>query len=322
MKDIMIEVKGLGGISAKVIADSISEQGVRLTTFEFVFPRFILSEVNTHRMLSKNAASSRAVPVGDAIAAIESNPAMPIHWGVNNPGMVSKQELDDTRKEAAISIWEAAVKNACAFARVASDKLGINGHKQWVNRTIETYSFTKQVITGTEWANFFWLRYHPDAQPEFQELARCAKEAMELSIPNFLKPGEWHLPYITVDFDDAGIAYWLDKDTQVDLETAKQISASCCAQVSYRKLDDSVEKAKKIFGMLNIGSNDKPQHVSPIEHQASPMQECDYPDLNNPENPATWEDGITHMRRDFSLWSGNLRGWIQYRQLVPGEARW
>jgi hypothetical protein len=234
--------------------------------------------------------------------------------------MVSKQELDETRKEAAISIWEAAVKNACAFARVASDKLGINGHKQWVNRVIETYSFTKQVITGTEWANFFWLRDHPDAQPEFQELARCAKEAMELSKPHFLKAGEWHLPYVTAEFDDTGISYWLDKDTQVDLETAKQISASCCAQVSYRKLDDSIEKAKKIFGMLNIGSKDKPQHVSPVEHQATPMQGRGL--INIPKEPGSWEDGVTHLRKDLSLWSGNLKGWVQYRQLIPGEAKW
>ncbi len=313
-----LTVSGVGGISVTVIADSISPSGVRLTTFEFVFPRLLLPEVNTHRMLSKNAASSRAVPAEAAIQAILDNPAMPTHWGENNAGMVSNKELDGVKLESAKAIWIAAAQAAVSFTKIAGAKLGINGHKQWVNRISETYSFTKQVITGTEWANFFWLRDHPDAQPEFQELAKCARIAYSRSEPKTLYPGQWHLPY--VDFD--GVEYKSDGNT-IDLETAKKISASCCAQVSYRKLDDSVEKALKVFGMLNIGSEDKPQHVSPIEHQATPMQAGGVgTGVNLPENFYSWEKGITHARRDFTLWSGNLCGWIQYRQLVPGEARW
>ena len=106
--------------------------------------------------------------------------------------------------------------------------------------------------------------------------------------------------------------------TIVDLETAKMISVSCCAQVSYRKLDDSIEKARKIFDMLNIGSNVKPAHASPLEHQGTPMNVFE----SMPFFPSTWEEGITHVRRDGSLWSGNLRGWVQLRQLIPNEAKW
>ena len=116
---------------------------------------------------------------------------------------------------------------------------------------------------------------------------------------------------------------WIDEETMVDLETAKMISVSCCAQVSYRKLDDSIEKAKKIYSMLNISSTDKPSHASPCEHQATPMLKSSYEDYTNLSHlHESWEDGITHVRKNGSLWSGNLQGWIQERQLISNEAVW
>ena len=307
-------ITGAGGISATIIADSINGNGDRLVTYEFVYPRWILAEVDTHRILSKNSASSRAVPVASMFEQIENSPAMPVHWGENQPGMTSKVELDFLKKESAKLMWVSAAKTMVSFARILSDKMGINGHKQWVNRLCENFTFTKTVITGTHWENFFWLRHHPDAQPEFQELARCAYEARQLSTPTLLRPGEWHLPY--VQFKDG--QYWVDELTIVDLETAKMISVSCCAQVSYRKLDDSIEKARKIFDMLNIGSNVKPAHASPLEHQGTPMNVFE----SMPFFPSTWEEGITHVRKDCTMWSGNLCGWIQFRQLIPNEAKW
>lgn len=307
----MISITGQNGITATIIADSITPAGARLTTFEFTFMRFLLPEVNTHRMLSKNAASTRAVPVETTLAMINELPAMPVHWGKNQAGMTSKEELDDTRKAAAQAMWKEAAKSASSFAKVLSDKLGINGHKQWVGRLIENFTMTKQVISGTHWENFFWLRYHPDAQPEFQELARCAKDAYEKSTPVKMQPGEWHLPYIdTLD------GQFYAGDECVDLETAKKVSVSCCAQVSYRKLDDTIEKANKIFEMLNIGSKTKPCHASPLEHQARVMS------FNTHIPKVEWEAGVTHMRRDGTLWSGNFQGWVQHRQLVANEAIW
>lgn len=307
----MIKAEGANGISATIIADSISLAGDRMTTFEFVFPRWILAEVNTHRMLSKNAASTRAVPVSTTLDMIDNSPAMPVHWGKNQPGMSSKEELDATRKKAAQATWREAAKSASAFARVLSDKLGINGHKQWVGRLIENFTMTKQVISGTQWDNFFWLRDHPDAQPEFQELARCAREAYTKSIPVRMQPGEWHLPYI-----ETREGHFYAGDECIDLETAKKVSVSCCAQVSYRKLDDTIEKAQKIFDMLNIGSDVHPCHASPLEHQARVMS------FNKHINNIEWEAGVTHMRRTGTLWSGNLQGWVQHRQLIANEAIW
>lgn len=309
----MIEVTGKGGITVRVLADSISARGIRLTTFELEYQRFFHSEFMTHKMLSKNSASTRAIPVARAIQLIKERPAMPIHWGLNNPGMQSNTEMDETRREAAEASWLASMDSAIAFANVMSDKDGINGHKQWVGRVLEPYSFMKVVCTGTEYANLFALRHHRDAQPEFFELSDCMIRARAMSVPKQLKPGQWHLPY--VDFVEG--RYFVG-GVEVPLDIARKVSASCCAQASYRRLDDTVEKALDIFEKLKLdGVSSDPKHASPVEHQATPMD-----DLTIPFNPNTWENGITHVRRDGSLWSGNLRGWVQYRQLIPNESVW
>lgn len=284
-------------IKATTIADSISPKGIRLTTFEFEYPRFIHSEVMTHRMLSKNAASSRAIPIERMLETIKTDPAMPIHWGKNQSGMQSKEELVGIEKETAVEGWLMAMHDACYH----SDFLAKGGlHKQVANRVTEPFQTMKTVISGTEWANFFWLRDHPDAQPEFQRLAQSAKAAMDISIPELLQPGEWHLPYVTEEMK-----------ANLKLEDARIISASCCAQVSYRRLDDTLEKAKMIFDRL---VNTSPVHASPVEHQATPI-----PDLVGFE---VWPNGVTHMKRDRSKWSGNFQEWIQFRQLIPNNTKW
>lgn len=316
----MITVHGLGNIKATIVKDSVSPNGVRLLTYELEYPRIIHSEVMTHCMLEKNAASSRAIPVATMLELIENNPAMPVEWGTNNPGMVSKTLMDAETAKAAEGVWLNAMKDAVAHARVISEKNGINAHKQCANRLTEAYQFMKTVMTGTEWANLFWLRDHPDADPTFHELARCMNVAREQSVPVLLQPGQWHLPY--VDFVDGK---YFSNGIELELETAKKVSASCTAQVSYRKLNDSVEQADKVFGMLNLGSDDKPAHASPVAHQATPMKAPSVEDMNEinlPRDFETWEPGITHVRRNGTLWSGKLRGWIQLRQLIPNEAKW
>lgn len=315
MTTYLSSVTGRGGISARIVADSISSvSGDRLRTFEVEFPRFILPEVNTHRMLSKNTSSTRAIPVDRAIELVLDNPAAPIHWGENNPGMVSNRELDPTRKEAARGVWQAVINAVVAHVRVMSSKVGINGHKQWAGRWLETASFVKMVISGTELANWYYLRDHADAQPEIRELARVMLEAETLSTPTTLQPGEWHLPYVTVRDG----RYFSGED-EIDLETAKQISASCCAQTSYRRNDDSVEKARKVFKMLNVGPVEErtgPPHSSPLEHQGTPIGELTEKTLDK------LPEGVTHLTRDGAPWSGNFKGWVQHRQIVPNTAVW
>lgn len=309
----MIEVVGSGNITARMVKDSINSSGVRLRTFELEYPRFIHSELMTHRMLGKNASSTRAIPVKRAIEIVQENTAMPIHWGENNPGMQSRQELDEQRKSEARKSWIEVRDVVIQHVRTMSDPTGINGHKQWAGRPLETFSFIKVVLTGTEFGNLWHLRDHPDAQPEFRELVRIMQQVSKQSVAQNLVAGQWHLPYI--DLIDG--KYYVSGE-QVSLDVAKKVSASCCAQVSYRRLDESIEKAQEIFEMLHVGDDSgQPAHASPLEHQATPMD-----NYSIPFSPQTWQPGITHVRKDGSLWSGNLRGWIQHRQLIANEAVW
>ena len=309
-------------ITAKIIADSISLNGDRLTTFELEYPRFIHAEFMTHRLFSRNAASSRAIPVKKAIELIVADTARPIHWGKNQPGMSAKEECDahyivrDSEGNIAIhlpreSLWDLARDEAISIAKIF-DELGY--HKQIVNRILEPFTHIKVVCTATEYDNFFYLRCHPDAQPEIQELANQMYTAYTESTPVQLKNGEWHVPYYEDgvwqptgyvrigEFDVQD----LDKHNRT-LSEALAVSSSCCAQVSYRKLDDSLEKAQDIFKRL---VDSKPVHASPFEHQGTPMW------LNKAGTNPLFGEGVTHLDSDGHFWSGNLKGWVQHRQMI------
>lgn len=302
-------------ITAKIIADSVSPNGDRMTTMEIEYPRFILAELNTHRMLSKNSASSRAIPVKAMHEQINQSPAEPVFWGKNQAGMQAKEELSGTNYTDAKFIWTRARQDALHWAWALADRVGL--HKQVANRITEPWMTMKTVISGTEWRNFWWLRCHADAQPEIHELAMKMRDAYLKSDPQKLQPGEWHVPYVNSYRDShSGVLHYLDsKDTYITQKQALIISASCCAQVSYRKNDDTLPKAEKIFDQL---INSQPCHASPVEHQATPMDLSTYIAYE----PETWEQGVTHVSANADLWSGNLRGWIQHRKLIQGEARW
>lgn len=302
-------------IKARVIADSISPNDQRMTTMEIEYPRFILAELNTHRMLSKNSASSRAIPVKAMHEQIKSAPAGPVFWGKNQPGMQAKEELTDNDLADANFIWQRAMQDALHWAWALADRVGL--HKQIANRVTEPWMTMKTVISGTEWANLFYLRDHPDAQPEFRELAHKMHLAYDSSTPQQLFPGEWHVPYVNSyrSLINNELLYSDGKGDDISAKEALIISASCCAQVSYRKNDDTLEKAQKIFDQLIYS---KPAHASPVEHQATPMNLPTYMAYQ----PETWEPGVSHQDRNGDLWSGNLRGWIQHRKTIPGEAVW
>lgn len=311
-------------ISAKIIADSVSSiTGRRITTFELEYPRFIHAEFMTHRLFSRNAASSRAIPIKKAIELILEDTAMPIHWGKNQPGMSAKEECDASFKlivdgvvVADLSrenLWNQSRDSAIRFADIFND---LGYHKQIVNRILEPYTHIKVVCTATDYSNFYWLRRHPDAQPEIQELANRMWEAAENSDPVKLNSGEWHTPYY-------GSGFWIATSGHGDdardshghtLEDALMISSSQCAQVSYRLVDDSLEKARKIYDRL---VNSKPVHASPFEHQATPIvyETNEFGNLD-----FEWVEGITHHDFYGQAWSGNFVDFIQYRQLIPENA--
>ena len=239
-------------ITAKIIADSITEDGNRLTTMQLMYPRFIHSEFMTHRVFSRNASSSRAIPVTKMVESILKDPAMPIHWGKNQPGMQADEELDESYREECRIQWLQAMDDACLHASVL-DHLG--AHKQIANRLLEPFQHIHVVVTSTEWDNFFALRDHPMAQPEFQELARKMHELYETNTPKLIAFGGWHLPY-TQESDGLLLHRKIVK------------SAACCARVSYTNhegKETTEEEDSKLYLRLIMAD---PPHMSPVEHQA------------------------------------------------------
>lgn len=303
-----VTVSGLKGIKATIIADSIAVSGARITTFELEYPRFIHSELMTHRLFSRNAASSRAIPIAKMMEMVATCPASPVHWGADQAGMQAGREVDEADAEYA---WRNAAERAVESAK----ELQAAGlHKQIVNRVLEPFQMMKTIVTATEFDNWFWLRNHPDAQPEIHELATIMLEAYQKSSARLLKPGEWHVPYVE---SVAGSYFVHDSDGTAVLlteEEALKVSASCCAQVSYRVLDDSLEKALMIYDRLVEAT---PVHASPFEHQATPMP-------SNKINPlvCTSGKGVTAMDNRMNFWSGNFKGWVQHRQLIDNNACW
>ena len=283
--------EGKGGIVAKVVADSVfadaTDKSIRLTTLELKYPRFIHSEFMTHRLFSRNASSSRAIPVIRMVEQVEATPAHPIHWGKNQKGMQASEELQPN-----LPLWEDAAATAAGYA-MEFDKLGY--HKQIVNRITEPYQFIRVVCTATEWINFFNLRMHEDAQPEIYELATRVKQAMSASTPESLEIGEWHTPYV--------------KDQNIPTDMALRASVARCARVSYLNHDQTAPDLEKDVLLHDRLSEDG--HLSPFEHVATPAIDTDL------SRVSSLEPGATHVDRQGTPWSGNFRGWIQYRHLKP-----
>lgn len=268
------------GYEAKVLADSVSPAGVRLTTLEVTFPRFILAEVNTHRMLSRSSASSRAIPVEKRIKAVEEDPFVPEAFGRNRKGMQATEVLEGNDAPDAQEEWSAAARNAVVYAKGLA-RLGV--HKQHANRLLEPFLWHTAIISATEWDNFFALRCHPDAQPEFRRTAEAMRDARDASTPRTIH--NWHLPYV-------------DPEEKLALEVAGMslpdvalVSSMRCARVSYLthdgKRDPEADKARALE-LIAAG------HMSPFEHAA-------------------------HALAESTTFVGNFRGWAQRRKFIAHE---
>lgn len=344
------EVFKRNGVSAKVVAMAKNAYtGDLIATLELEYWRGILAEFNTHRLFSRNSASSRAIPIQKIIDQVMDDPMIPVKFGKNQAGMQAGEEID-TPIELPFSI----VLNSEELQGVLSDestpfsfianlheklrqelcytllspeeywrctaqinaliakKFAEAGYaKEVVNRILEPYQKMKTVMTTTDLANFLWLREHPAADPNINELAEAIHEAVELAKPfaKVLRDGEWHTPYWGDGFFDEEC---LRKGFKLD--EALMTSASCSAQVSFRTLDDSLEKAERVFDRLNLDKEvlEDPAHASPVEHQAKVIKLWS-------DNTFDYE-GVTHVNRDGSFGSGNFRNFIQFRQLTKNES--
>lgn len=303
-------------ITAKIIKDSINPWGKRITTFELEYPRMIHSEFMTHREFSRNGASSRAIPITKVIEQVNTNPAMPFKWGKNQSGMQASENLTESEQEMAEDIWLAARTEAVRYATLMM-KLG--AHKQVVNRLLEPFQHMKIVLTTTEYENWKWLRLHKDADPTIYELARVIAVSRDESTPVQLQEGMWHTPYVQNTIINGEQLFYDENGNKISLEQAIKISCSSCAQVSYRKLDTSLEKAEDIYDKLVCS---EPVHASAFEHVAKVWASGD--------NVCGITGILVHYHEDMqsdedvanTFMSGNFRGgWIQYRQLIPNNAK-
>ena len=331
-------------ITAKVIADSINETGQRLTTFELEFPRLILSECNTHGAIEKNTSSSRAIPVSKMLDHILEQNLKPIYFGSKKSGMQAGNELTGEGLDFVKCVWGSSLESAVEYAEML-DKAGVA--KEVTNRITEPYQLIKAVWSATDWENWFNLRLEKDADPNICMLAYKMYETMSKSVPVLLKKGEYHLPYvgkydIPVAYSDLGgyeyetgyNVFYYDKERYhtiehcLTLEEAIKYSVASCASVSYRATDMTLEKAEKIWNML---VKSEVVHASPLTHVATPIskeieiENSDYQTIgfiNRIGNPSTWEEGVTHMRRDGTLCSGRFAGFIQQRHLIENNTCW
>lgn len=292
-------------ISAIVICDSVSEEGHRLTTFKLRYPRFIHSEFLTHRMISRNASGSRAVPTAKLLEEVRSDAlrASPIHWGQNQKGMQSTKEFEGRELADVKEVWRLAAHQVALFAEAM---MTYGAHKQIVNRLLEPFCHINVIATATEWDNFFGLRLHRDVQPEIQALARQMWTGLQSSSPIELKLGEWHTPFVNID-DAMEIAGWIGqnfKPVELMQELKIKTSVARCARVSYESFEtgrkSTVEEDLKLYDRL-LGAS--PIHASPAEHQATPDSRL--------ERAPYWCNMEQH---------GNFFGWRQYRKMLKGEA--
>lgn len=319
-------------ISAKVICDSVSEQGIRLTTMLVDYPRIVHAEQLKHRMFSTSAASSRAIPFAKMQEQLTGKP---IRFGSAQAGMQDGGQLDKPIKfidgygavncDNASYLWDYAAGVAsdisCAFKDAGF-------HKQIYNRITEPFQTMRVLITATEWDNFWWLRNDVAADPTLHETARIMKEAYDASAPQLLKAGEYHLPFVKFIWQrdvETGKLYQVffsdDGITDITLEEAIIVSCARCAAQSFRNTDYDLGKSKQVYDRLVNGDK---IHAGALEHVATPMSPkivspMGKGDVNWNNLPYTWQDGVSHVDRSGQLWSGNFMGFVQHRKTITGE---
>jgi len=265
------------GYKAKIILDSVSPSGVRLTTMAVTYPRIVLAEMNTHRAFSRNTQSTRAVPLHVAIKRVEDDPFIPDDWPQDRPGMTAEASLEGMEETLARRSWRNACDHAIFEAR-RMEQLGV--HKQIAARLLEPFAWVTQLITATEWDNFFRLRCHPDAQPEMRTIAELMKAVYAINNPQRLQYGDWHLPF-TADTEES---YGSEQ---------KKISVARCARVSYLTHEGTRDIRKDLELHDRLASSG---HWSPFEHIATPCI------------------GV------HNYYPSNFAGWNQLRKYFPQES--
>lgn len=323
---IYIHPKSNGQMQVEVILASISPDNVPLYTIRLRYPRVIHSEIMTHRVFSRNARSSRAVPVKTMLNEVRNTPYVPWHWGQNQSGMqaeeecnttvsVLQQQYDSTFSKELISRSEAWLEAADTATNIAEAFMNAGYHKQNPNRLLEPFAYIDTLITATEWENFLWLRDHHAAEPHLQDLAQMVGLALNECKLIQLKPGEWHTPYITDEDREHALTLFDHINSVDEIQWLNAISAARCARISYKPFDGDASYEKEISRYQQLIESDR-VHASPVEHQATPdnqVGEISYGEYEGYSGKTEFIWANSHLH-------GNLYGWIQNRKLIPGEA--
>lgn len=334
-------------IKAEIIADSLNRFGNRLTTFVVTFPRIVLAELNTHRMFSRNSASSRAIPFKRMLEIVETEPFIPIKWMKEHRGMQGNKYFDGSNMigylpedgkpdvEWLEMNWLKARDSAVEQAKILS-LVGLT--KQVCNRLLEPFLYHTAIITSSEWENFFALRAHPDAEIHIADLAQKMLDVYNESEPKQLQAGEWHIPFgdnigvnkpiFKREVNPESILEWIPMQ-EVDGDWVKnwrelekvKIATARCARVSYLNFegkDDYAADIKLHDQLLSSG------HMSPMEHCARAMTDKEYYSsvrgrvdiIDLSPDPSKLAIDINDIG-----WSGNFRGFVQYRKTLQNENR-
>lgn len=300
-------------ITAKIVASSVSPNGMRLDTLQLRYPRIIHSEFMTHRVLSRNASSSRAIPTATLLVR-DASIFIP-EFRHNQKGMQPGRALSAEDQAFAAQIWQDMADFCTEKCKYLAAKDGLNIHKQWTNRPLEWFGYIDVVVSSTDWHNFDHLRDHEDAQDEIAVLCRAMKAARDAATPEELAYGSWHLPYVDALEQEAiwaavndrepqmlellSVVRALVPDASIDDADLLMIVASCAraCRASYSNLDLASALEEDVLRFGRLVRPGQPVHATPLEHQAKPSLKK--------ERHEKW---------------GNYRGWEQFRKFVPGES--
>lgn len=240
-----------------VLASQNVNTGTVLWTFKLKMPKSYLAQLNTHRLFSRNASSSRAVPVSTMINNIKSDTVLPMEWVKNKKGMSGNSLISKGYQNIATDRWLSSLENQLGIVKQL-DTLGV--HKQYANRLLEPYINAEVLVSATQWANFIALRTDHATQPELQSITNQIKAIQSGSRPKVLTVGEWHLPFIT------------NIEEYLPLDVKQKISVARCARVSYYLKDtcelSDTDKDITLFNRLKESG-----HWSPFEHIATPYRD-------------------------------------------------
>lgn len=225
-------------------------------TYKLEYPRYIHSELMTHRAFSRNATSSRACPLKTTLEKLKNDRWYPAHIYQNCPGMVGKKLAENP--ETFKVYWDDARD---AVIKAAESMSLFDFHKQHINRILEPFLKIKVIVTATDWDNFFNLRLAEDAEPEMRDLAMAIQletrghhSSEHFGACYELQDARCGLPFVTQE----------EVDMIKDPDVLMRISGARCARISYKEYDGSDPNVMKDLELANRLL--KAGHMSPFEH--------------------------------------------------------